>query len=302
MKKIYILALLIFASSFYSNAQIISDDFESYALGPLFPTAHWTNWSQDPSPANNAENLIISNSFAVSGTQSGNIGNNTIQDAILLLGNLSSGLYTLEFKMYVPTGSEGYFNIQGTIPAGALAGVFNSGNIHFNRDQTMPGVGLDDATAYTWTFPHDTWFDVEINFDLDAGVPTYQMFINGTAAHTAPAEFQAEIVLGGLDFFSVNAGHNAYYDDLLFDVTSLSVDEFAKDIFSVYPNPVKDILNFNSVARIDAVSIFNILGKKVLEVQPGKVSPKVDMRHLPSGVYLMTVTIGDTSKTIKIIK
>ena len=39
------------------------------------------------------------------------------------------------------SGNSGYFNIQGTIPGGALTGVFNSGNITFNRNNASPGTG-----------------------------------------------------------------------------------------------------------------------------------------------------------------
>lgn len=302
MKKNYFLATLIFSLSLFCQAQIIDDDFESYNLGPLLPTAHWTNWSQNPAPSNNAENIVISSTYANSGTKSGYIGNNNIQDAILLLGNLTSGLYTLEFNMYVPSGSEGYFNIQGTIPGGALAGVFNSGNIHFNRDLATPGVGIDDATAVPFNFPHDTWFPVRIDFDLDSASHTYQMTINGVVANAVPTDFQADSTLGGIDFYSVNAGHNAYYDDIYFDVTSLSVEDFEKDDISYYPNPVSNYLNIESKKVINSVTVYNILGKEVLKSEPNAVSPKVDMSILPTGPYLVRIKSDNGTKTIKIIK
>jgi len=300
MKKNYLLTLVILVFAFSSHAQIIDDDFESYPLGSLIPVAHWSNWSQ--STGSSSENITISNTYASSGTQSGFIGNGGVQDALLLLGNLTSGLYTLEFKMYVPSGNSGYFNIQGTIPGGVLTGVFNSGDIYFNQDNASPGVGVDLAQdTITFSFPHDAWFTVTIDFNLDLGVPTYQIFIDGTPIDPTPYSFQDDATLGAIDFFSVGATHVAYYDDFLFDNT-LSVDEFSLDLFSVYPNPVNDILNINSRANVDSISIYNILGKTVLETKPNSISPSIDMRSLPSGIYLVKVVIGDNSKTIKVIK
>lgn len=300
MKKSYFLTFVILIFAFNSNAQIIDDDFESYALGFLVPTAHWSNWSQ--STGSSSENIIISNTFASSGTQSGFIGNSEIQDALLLLGNLTSGLYTLEFKMYVPSGNSGYFNIQGTIPGGILAGVFNSGDIYFNQDNANPGVGVDLANdTVTFNFPHDTWFTVTIDFNLDLGVPTYQIFIDGTPIDPTPYSFQDDATLGAIDFFSASATHSAYYDDFLFD-NSLSVEEFSLDSFSVYPNPVNDILNINSRANVNSITIYNVLGKTILESTPNKISPSIDMSALPSGIYLVKVVIGENSKTIKVIK
>ena len=71
-------------------------------LGLCYPTAHWTNWSQNASPSGIAENIVVTTAQAASGTKSGTIGNGGIQDAYLFLGNLSSGQYTSEFNMYVP--------------------------------------------------------------------------------------------------------------------------------------------------------------------------------------------------------
>ena len=302
MRKNYLFTVFFCALATVCNAQLIDDDFESYNLGPLLPTAHWTNWSQNPAPSNNAENIIISSTYANSGTKSGYIGNNAIQDAVLLLGNLTSGLYTLEFNMYVPSGSEGYFNIQGTIPNGALTGVFNSGNIYFNKDLANPGVGIDEATAVPFNFPHDTWFPVKIDFDLDAVSHTYQMTINGVVANAVPTDFQADSTLGGIDFYSVSTGHNAYYDDIYFDVTSLSVDEFTKDDISYYPNPVSDYLNIESKKVINNVTVYNILGKVVLQSEPHSVSPKIDMSQLPTGPYVVRIKSEYGEKTVKIIK
>lgn len=302
MKKNYIFTFFLSILTFVGFAQIIDDDFESYNLGSLLPQGHWTNWSQNASPSGIAENIIVTTTRAASGTKSGTIGNGGIQDAVLLLGNLSSGQYTLEFNMYVPSGNEGYFNIQGTIPGGALTGVFNSGDIYFNPGGSSPGVGIDGATNVTFTFPHDVWFPVSIAFDLDSASHTYQMTINGTLANTVPTDFQADPVLGGIDFFSVSSFTNVFYDDILFDVTSLSVDEFSQNDISVYPNPVIDRLNIKSIAPVTSISIYNILGKKVKEFQSDNPIKEIDMSSLSKGVYLLKIDSSDRTQTIKVMK
>ncbi|WP_250432844.1 T9SS type A sorting domain-containing protein [Hanstruepera flava] len=302
MNKNYFFTVLFTLLALTGFSQIIDDDFESYNLGPFLPTAHWTNWSQNPSPSNNAENIIISDTQASSGTKSGFIGNGGIQDAILLLGNLSSGQYTLEFNMYVPSGSEGYFNIQGTIPGGALSGIWNSGDIYFNQGNAAPGVGIDLATNVTFNFPHDVWFPVSIAFDLDSPSHTYQMTINGTVANPIPTDFQSDPILGGIDFYSASSSTTAFYDDIVFDVTSLSVDEFSKEEVSVYPNPVLDRLNIESTSPVTSISIYNILGKKVKEIQSDNPIKEIDMTSLSNGIYLIKVSAENKTQTIKVIK
>ncbi|MBT0608266.1 T9SS type A sorting domain-containing protein [Aequorivita echinoideorum] len=316
MKKIYLLAFALGAFAFSSNAQIINDDLESYSLGPVHED-HWSSWSGDAG----AEDLIIQTAFANSGTQSGVIGpgdvpNGGPQDALLLLGNRTSGTYYLRFQMYIPAGKSGYFNFQGTTTANGGAGtstttgnqgIFNSPNLVFNNAQSAsgaPGLGgaygnIDDADPiYTWTYPEDQWFPVDITFNVDAGLWTMTV-----AGDEIPSQlFDDENVLGGIDFFAIDPNNEYYIDDVLFDDEVLGTNDFSADAFSVYPNPVKDILNISSKAAVDSVVVYDILGKQVLSAQPNAISPKVDMSGLTSGAYLVNVTIGNASKTVKVIK
>ncbi len=308
MKKNYLLALAALVLSFTVNAQIIEEDFESFTLGSmaLQNPSVWSTWSGVP---NDGSNITVVNDIVFSGTQSGYIGPNSVQDCLLLLGNLTSGDYTLQFQMYIPAGSTGYFNIQGQTEdpgtgyqgAGAAGvGVFNSSNILFNSAGTDPGVVLDEATSETGTYPEDAWFPVSIYFDVDA--LTYQMTVNGVDVNVNPVIFQEDLTLGAIDFFSVDAQNNYWIDDILFVNGLLSVDEFAINSFSVYPNPVTDILNIRSSSTVDAIAIYDILGKLVLESTPNAISPSINMSTLNSGYYLVKVTIGDTSETVKVIK
>ena len=95
-----------------------------------------------------------------------------------------------------------------------------------------------------------------------------------------------------------------FFDDItLFkgDIT-LGVNDFSADKFSVYPNPVTDVLNIVSKVAVDNVTVYDILGKVVLQENPGKISPAINMSNLASGAYLVKVTIGNSSKTVKVIK
>ncbi|CAM3445623.1 T9SS type A sorting domain-containing protein [Aequorivita lipolytica] len=300
MKKIYLLAFALAAFTFSANAQIINDDIESYDLGPLFE-AHWSSWAGVPGP----DNAVVSDEFANSGSQSIFISGDGVQDALLLLGNQSSGEYLLTFKMYIPSDKTGYFNFQGATENGGAGngglGVFNSGNITFNLEGLAPGVVEDidaDGTVYnTYAYPQNFWFEVKFLFDVDA--LTYTLSIDGVAG--VPVAFGGDATVGGIDFFSIDANNEYYVDDVLF-TDAAGAEDFATDSFSVYPNPVKDILNISTKTAVDNVTVYDVLGKSVLAIQPDVVSPKIDMSGLASGAYLVKVTIGGTSKTVKVIK
>src|SRR5690606_3002979 len=80
----------------------------------------------------------------------------------------------------------------------------------------------------------------------------------------------------------------------------LSTIDFGGAVFSYYPNPVTDVLYLNTTdQKIDSVVIYNMLGQKIQEFTD---SSTLDMSGLSKGNYLVKVTIGNTSKTIRIVK
>ena len=295
MKKIYLLAIAVAGMAFTTNAQIINDDMESYFLGPL-EEGHWGSWG-----GSEAERLIIVNSQAHSGSQSGMIAGGGVQDAILKLDNQSSGEFTLSWYMYIPAGKTGYYNFQEDEEPGDGAWGLN---IHFNQNNTAPGSGVveDDANppniVADFSYPEGSWFQIVYHINVDAD--TTVMFVNGNEVYNGP--FFTNSSLGGVDFFSINANNEYYLDDIFFADGIVGVEDFATDSFSVYPNPVSDFLNIKTKTAVDQVTVYDVLGKMVLTSNPGIISPKIDMSTLASGAYMVKVTIGNSSKTVKVVK
>lgn len=77
---------------------------------------------------------------------------------------------------------------------------------------------------------------------------------------------------------------------------------FEKDVFNYHPNPVKDVFNLSYTAEITSISVFNLLGQKVISLEPNTTNVKVDMSSLADGAYVVNVASGSTVKTIKVIK
>ena len=304
MKKIYILAIAAFAFTLNMNAQF-TDDAESYDLGDMGSQNLdvWGVWSGSPNPA---EDIDVVNDFALSGSQSLYVDDTGAMDVMLLTQNLDAGQWTLQFQAYIPAGRGAYMNIQGeTENEGAGnggSGVFNSSNLYFNQGATNAGVFLDEATGETEEYPEDAWFPVTIAFDLDAGTPTYHISINGNTVNDDPQPFAADAILGGLDLYSIDANNELYIDDVIFAEGSLGADDFNAAVFSVYPNPVVNTLNIQTADAVQNVTVYDVLGKVVMNVNPGVVSPSLDMSSLNAGVYLVNVTINGTSKSVKVIK
>jgi len=90
---------------------------------------------------------------------------------------------------------------------------------------------------------------------------------------------------------------NVYYGP------ALSNASFDSKAFSVYPNPVKDVLNIGYSGTITNISITNLLGQEMLTKTINADQSQINVSNLVQGTYLVKVTAENgSSKTIKIIK
>jgi hypothetical protein len=320
MKKIYILALSLGAFSFSSNAQSEKfEDFESLNLGPVSAQSpEFRTWSGVDGGSDDAN---VTDDEAISGSQSLYISDNHLSDIIALAPSApTSGVYTIEAWSFIPAGKSGYFNMQAALtPEGsAWTQALMGGNVYFNckDDDTgnggnTPGeggvTGLIDCTTFdqVFTYPENEWFKMTCVYDIDN--QTWDMYINDNPAITDyPLAFgtQVFIELAGLDLYSSSSNNQQYFDDFDFFVgdKTLGVDSFTADKFSVYPNPVQDVLNIKTTDVVNKVTVYDILGKVVLQENPGTISPAINTSSLASGSYIVKVTIGNSSKAIKVIK
>ncbi len=69
--------------------------------------------------------------------------------------------------------------------------------------------------------------------------------------------------------------------------------------FSVYPNPVSDILNIETETEIDSYVMYNNMGQQVAN---GKFQRGIDVSDLMSGVYRVTLLAGNKAKVLTFIK
>ncbi|WP_417291679.1 T9SS type A sorting domain-containing protein [Corallibacter sp.] len=124
--------------------------------------------------------------------------------------------------------------------------------------------------------------------------------------------------------YIVDQGDNAYYDTALFgdldlagntrffnttiDLgayeydSTLGVDKVSLNTNSVtlYPNPVSDRLFIKSTEIIKTVTIYNVNGQLIKEVNT--LGKSIDVASLPSGLYFVKINTANGETTKKIIK
>ena len=112
--------------------------------------------------------------------------------------------------------------------------------------------------------------------------------------------------LTGFKEFGITAGtlkNQVWYDNLyIHKGTALSVGDNELLNVSMYPNPTASKLNISAASPIKNVSIFNLIGRKVMGLNIDSNSAAIDVSGLSSGLYLINYTIGDAVGTAKFIK
>jgi len=96
-----------------------------------------------------------------------------------------------------------------------------------------------------------------------------------------------------------------YFDDLKINTLNegtLSTTDVIESQFSVYPNPVDDILYITTPTANYTIEIYNLQGQLISNLPVSSGSQTLDYSNYASGIYLMKLTSEKASKTFKIVK
>ncbi|KQB37570.1 S8 family serine peptidase [Flavobacterium aquidurense] len=85
---------------------------------------------------------------------------------------------------------------------------------------------------------------------------------------------------------------------------TLNVENFesVSTPFSIFPNPAQTTVSFSFKNSTGLISIYSVLGQKILEKQISNQNPTLSVEALKSGLYFYTFDADDLHKTGKIIK
>ncbi len=78
----------------------------------------------------------------------------------------------------------------------------------------------------------------------------------------------------------------------------VTVDEVAKSIFTVFPNPTKDIINVQG-ANVKMLQVFALDGKLVATYTN---TNRIDISKLPAGIYNLNISTENKTESIQIVK
>ena len=172
-----------------------------------------------------------------------------------------------------------------------------SGNLTIET-QVAPTTSLIDTVVVAFSGACGTLVPVGCDDDGGLAGPNNLMSILSLTGQTPGA-----ILFIGVWKYSTVApdGTSKDFQISVYDA-SLGNNSFDNANFSLYPNPVKDVLNLSYNQEISNVEVYNLLGQKVVSNKYNSNSAQVDMSNLSMGAYVVQVTANGQVKTIKVIK
>lgn len=175
---------------------------------------------------------------------------------------------------------------------------FNYGATAWNLT-TPTMMGTDDFVKVVLTTDNGaTWTEIH-SFTAASNVSnTSQVYNYEFAAPTTQAKFALLASDGTVDDLQ---DYDFFVDSVAFS-SNLATDDFDKNSFTAYPNPVKDVLNVSFNQNISNLTVYNLLGQQVLFMNMNASKGQVDMSALATGTYLVKVNTENGLKTIKVIK
>lgn len=264
---------------FILTPRYVAANIDDHVYGTWYDpgNSQWHIFTEDLTPLNSGEmfHLVISlpappNDLCVNAiplTVGINFGDNDV--AGTLLGSDGANFGCVWFKVTVPV--TGKVTIETDQASGspmhdtflnAFSGSCGSPVYIISDDNS--GNGNFSKISLTGLTPGDTLF-IQIEEDLDSPDPTSEFLISA-------------------------------YDP------TLGIADAIIEGFSMYPNPVENVLNLSAVNAIDALCVYNMLGQEVLQSAPSTNQVELDTSSLPSGAYIIKVQAGEQIGSYNLIK
>lgn len=306
MKNLYFMVAALFCTTVSAQSQISFESSEGYVLGDINGQNGWTVTDTSDGPLTNQ---IITNEVASTGSFSfKNAYVPEYDDQWFPIFGVEKSFSpaldykntTISYDFYAPeqNGADFEFAIysinEDTEEYDILlaVGFENRGLIYIFNEKNFGG--FDYANA-DWSA--NKWYNMKVEITED----TITYYLNDAVVYTGANTSKAKV--NGMNFLHNNYGGSAYYDNIKVNGRKLAVNNVNKGKIAVYPNPVKNNLNFSlpNAQKIAKISIHNLVGQLVLNKELEQNT--INLSTLKTGAYIVTVTdtkgVSYSSKFIK---
>ena len=160
-----------------------------------------------------------------------------------------------------------------------------------DADDDYVAVVLSEDDGTTWTELH-RW-DSSSSL-TNVSEPMTEVTLSTTSA-TAKIALYAFSGVSGADY-------DFHVTNFQITTETLGTSTNTLEGFSLYPTIVKEELNFRSQNKVEAITVFNLLGQKVFSGAPNTNNSSINLSNLRPGVYVVKVSAEGKTGSYKIVK
>lgn len=88
----------------------------------------------------------------------------------------------------------------------------------------------------------------------------------------------------------------------IYDPTQSDRESYPNHRICIMPNPVTDYMTISGLSPVALISLFNLVGRKILDQLPANSTIQVSVESLPPGMYVVKIQEGDEVAFRKIVK
>ncbi|WP_084403430.1 Ig-like domain-containing protein [Epilithonimonas caeni] len=215
----------------------------------------------------------------------------------------------------VPVGTR--FNITSVLPT--TVGFGTTFTFKFYKDNnespgeeilTTGGQIVEDTTGPKWDgipyYVHK--YEVKLNQEVKLEAGKYWMSMDSDAAgwESTTAQFLGNpmMLYDNGAWIEAPTGSDFVYELKGTCVASdLATNEVSGKNLKFYPNPVKDVLNFDASQKVESIEIYGMAGQKLNHIKLSAKNGVVSTEKLPTGVYIFKAYLEDeTTQSFRVVK
>jgi hypothetical protein len=137
------------------------------------------------------------------------------------------------------------------------------------------------------------WQMMEFDFNNQA---------SGTAIFNQAFNFNMMSIFFNFGTDGATAGEKTYYFDNVSYGAALASSSFEEAKIAMYPNPVSTSLSISSLEKLDAISIYNVIGQEVLNLKINTTNAIINVSNFQNGIYIVKSFSEGKVSTSKFIK
>ncbi|MCX6268786.1 MAG: T9SS type A sorting domain-containing protein [Bacteroidetes bacterium] len=141
--------------------------------------------------------------------------------------------------------------------------------------------GAHSTSTVSWAFP--------------GGSPTTSIKRNPAIKYNTAGSYNVTLTVTNTWGITTNLKANYVY------VGGVGINEHSTASVSVFPNPVKDVLNLQGTSNIEEVTVMNMVGQVVLTQKADIANLTINTSGLASGVYNLRIKMADGFINKKIV-